>query len=54
MSEEGIKFVPLNVFVDPAFWAEVNRRRLDEWQLECPELSVQATFDLCEFFWSFY
>ncbi|CAD5226955.1 unnamed protein product [Bursaphelenchus xylophilus] len=40
-----VKFVPFKLFIDPAFWSEINRRRLDEWQLECPELPIKAGFD---------
>ncbi|KAI6222474.1 Ubiquitin-like modifier-activating enzyme ATG7 [Aphelenchoides fujianensis] len=43
---EPLQFVPLRTFVDPAFWAEVSRRRLEEWQLECPEVEVRGFFSI--------
>ncbi|CAD5220038.1 unnamed protein product [Bursaphelenchus okinawaensis] len=40
-----LKFVPFKIFFDPAFWSVINRRRLDEWKLDCPELPIKASFD---------
>lgn len=47
---EPVKFVPFQVFVDPAFWAEVSRRRLDEWQLDEPTVNLVASYGICSFF----
>ncbi|KAI6175622.1 Ubiquitin-like modifier-activating enzyme ATG7 [Aphelenchoides bicaudatus] len=43
---EPAKFVPFQVFIDPAFWAEVSRRRLDEWKLEAPEVKLTASYGI--------
>lgn len=45
---EPVKFVPFQVFIDPAFWAEVSRRRLEEWKLETPEVRLVASYGICK------
>jgi hypothetical protein len=47
---EPLKFVPLQVFIDPAFWAEVGRRRLDEWKLEAKEATLVGSYGICKSF----
>jgi hypothetical protein len=48
MSAEPIKFVPFQVFIDPAFWAEVSRKRLDEWKLKEVDVPLVSSYGICE------
>ena len=47
---EPLKFVPFQLFIDPAFWAEVGRRRLEEWKLEQSEVDLIGSYGICERF----
>ncbi|KAI6224599.1 Ubiquitin-like modifier-activating enzyme ATG7 [Aphelenchoides besseyi] len=45
----SLQFVPFRTFIDPALWAELSRRRLDEWQLECPAVEARASYSIYKF-----
>lgn len=54
MSQEPLKFVPFQLFIDPAFWAEVSRRRLDEWQLQEPIVDLIGSYGICKLYRIFF
>lgn len=43
-----LTFVPFTTFVDPQFWNEVNRRKVDEWHLDNSTIAVKATYETCK------
>ncbi|VDM59203.1 unnamed protein product [Angiostrongylus costaricensis] len=42
-------FVPFCTFVDTVFWAELNRRKLNEWRLDETPRELGGMISLCEF-----
>jgi hypothetical protein len=42
----SITFVPFSTFVDPSLWSEVNRRKINVWQLDDSVKSAQGTFSI--------
>lgn len=49
MTENHLTFVPFLTFIDPQFWNEVNRMKVDEWQLDNLPKSVKAIYYTCKF-----
>lgn len=48
MGEANVKilqFQPFTTFVDPSFWQELGRQKLEEHGLENPLLCIRAYFD---------
>jgi len=41
---QPVTFVPFTTFVDPAFWSEVNRRKVNEWQLNQTAQPLVGTY----------
>ncbi|VDM30014.1 unnamed protein product [Toxocara canis] len=44
-----VRFMPLSTFVDPSFWNELNRKKLNEWKLDETPQPVFASYCNCMF-----
>ncbi|VDK45522.1 unnamed protein product [Anisakis simplex] len=44
---DGISFMPLSTFIDPSFWNELNRKKLNEWKLDETPQPIFASY--CNF-----
>lgn len=42
----GVAFVPFATYIDPTFWSEVNKRKVNVWKLEAVERKVVASYSL--------
>lgn len=49
-TNEPVTFVPFTTFIDPTFWSVVNKRKVDDWQLESAPVPIKASFSSCIFF----
>jgi hypothetical protein len=41
-----LSFIPFTTYIDPVFWNEVNRLKLNEWQLDESPKPLHAIFTI--------
>ncbi|KAI1710532.1 thiF family domain-containing protein [Ditylenchus destructor] len=42
-----VLFIPFTTFIDPTFWSEVNKRKVNEWQLDESPKKIVGNFSTC-------
>ncbi|KAI1701362.1 thiF family domain-containing protein [Ditylenchus destructor] len=46
-AKNRVLFIPFTTFIDPTFWSEVNKRKVNEWQLDESPKDIVGSFSTC-------